>query len=83
MSRSWRRIGLVAWPAFLSAAVLEMAVFAVVDPLSLHGLGGGALDVSPLTVYSLAFFGFWATVSAACALSLLLSRSARDINRSH
>lgn len=29
----------IAWPAFLAAAVMEMLVFAFVDPLELHWLG--------------------------------------------
>jgi hypothetical protein len=29
----------IMWPAFLSAGVLEMLVFAVVDPQDLHWMG--------------------------------------------
>jgi hypothetical protein len=70
----------IAWPAFLMAGVLEIAVFAFVDPLALHTLGGAALTLSPTAVYSLAFFVFWAATAAACLLTLVLARSADQVN---
>jgi hypothetical protein len=71
-----RRLGWVLWPSFLAAAVLEMAVFALVDPQALHTPGGEALALSRTAIYSLAFLGFWATtaVTAAVALWLALGR---------
>ena len=80
MKRLARRAAAVAWPAFLVAAVLEIGVFAFVDPNSLHTLGGAALGLSETAVYSLAFFFFWAATAAACALTLLLQRAAEEIN---
>lgn len=71
----------ILWPAFLVAAALELLVFAVVDPASLHGLSGAALALSDTAVYSIAFLVFWGCTSAACALTVLLARSAEDINR--
>jgi hypothetical protein len=76
-----RRFAVVAWPAFLVAGVLEIAVFAFVDPSSLHSLGGDALDLSATAVYSLAFLMFWVATAAACSLTLLLQRAADDVNR--
>ncbi len=75
-----RRVAAVVWPAFLVAGVLEIAVFAFVDPASLHTLGGAALEISATAVYSIAFFVFWAAAAAACALTLLLQRAADDVN---
>jgi len=75
-----RRTAAVVWPAFLVAGVLEMAVFAFVDPQSLHTLGGAELGLSDTAVYSLAFLVFWAASAAACALTLLLQRAAADVN---
>ena len=80
MSPLARRAAAVAWPAFLVAGVLEIAVFAFVDPMSLHTLGGAALEWSATAVYSVAFFVFWAAAAAACALTLLLQRAADDVN---
>ncbi len=80
MKRLARHAAAIAWPAFLVAAVLELGVFAFVDPQSLHTLGGAALQWSQTTVYSLAFLFFWASTAAACALTLLLQRAADDIN---
>ena len=80
MTRLTYRAASVAWPAFLGAGVLEMVVFAFVDPSTLSLPGGAALGLSATTVYSLAFFAFWMAVSAACALTDLLSRGADEIN---
>ena len=82
MNRLARRVASIAWPAFLGAAVLEVAVFALVDPAALHSLGGVALPLSDTAVYSIAFLVFWACIAAACALTVLLERSALDVNAS-
>jgi len=69
----------VLWSAFLMAAVLEMVVFALVDPGDLRWFGGETLDLSPRAVYTLAFFVFWAVIAAGAALAVLLcSRPADD-----
>ena len=69
----------VLWSAFLMAAVLEMVVFALVDPGDLRWFGGEALDLSPRAVYTLAFFVFWAIIAVGAALAVLLcSRPAGD-----
>lgn len=82
MKRLARRTAAILWPAFLVAAVLELLVFAWVDPGSLHTLSGQALPLSDRAIYSLAFLLFWACTSAACALTVLLERSADEINLS-
>lgn len=81
MNRSARHLVAVAWPAFLLAGVLEIAVFAFVDPRTLHTVGGAALGWSATAVYSAAFFAFWLVTAAACALTLLLQRAPLDVNR--
>ena len=81
MQRFARHAAAIVWPAFLGAGVLEIAVFAFVDPQTLRTLGGAALPLSSSAVYSLAFFVFWVATAAACALTLLLHRAATDINR--
>ncbi len=75
-----RHLAAVAWPAFLVAGVLEIAVFAFVDPDTLQTLGGAALGWSATAVYSAAFFVFWAATAAGCALTLLLQRGAVALN---
>ena len=64
----------VAWPAFLAACILEALVFALIDPLELTW-GQAHLGWSRQTVYTLAFFVFWAVVAMASALALMLSRT--------
>lgn len=66
-----RTLMVVAWPAFLAACLLEMLVFAVVDPLDLRW-AGQALGWSRPDVYTAAFFAFWMAASAGCALSSVL-----------
>ncbi len=80
MKRIARRTAAILWPAFLVASVLEILVFAFVDPSSLHTLSGAAIPWSDTAIYSTAFFAFWACTSAACALTLLLERSADELN---
>lgn len=75
-----RSLGSVIWPAFLGAAGLEAVVFALVDPQAPHLPGGLGSELSPLAVYSIAFFVFWAIVAGACALTLMLERSAAAVN---
>jgi hypothetical protein len=76
-SRRWMRI---AWPAFLIAAVLEMVVFALVDPSDLHWFGQ-PVTLSREAIYTLAFFVFWAMTMASSALTTLLSMSPFEVNR--
>lgn len=71
----------VLWPSFLMAGVLEMLVFAFVDPTQLHLMGGPRLDWSPTAVYTVAFFVFWGVIAAAAALTGLLEVAAEDLNR--
>ena len=70
----------IAWPAFLLAGVMEMLVFAMVDPQNLHWLGR-PLDLSREAVYTLAFFVFWLLTIASSALTTLLAMSPFEVNR--
>lgn len=63
----------ILWPAFIIAGILEILVFAWVDPSTLI-LAGLPLDEKG--VYSLAFFVFWGFVSVAALLSHWLIKSA-------
>lgn len=70
----------IAWPAFLVAAVLEMVIFALVDPSELHWRGQ-ALDMSRPAVYTVTFFFFWGATMASSALTTLLAMSPFEVNR--
>lgn len=70
----------IAWPAFLVAAVLEMVVFALVDPNDLHWFGN-PLNLSRQAIYTLAFFVFWGVTMASSALTTLLATSPFEVNR--
>jgi len=50
-----KRMMWIAWPAFLVAGLLEMLVFALVDPQDLQWFGH-PLALSRQGVYTLAFF---------------------------
>lgn len=80
MKRFARRAASVAWPAFLTASALELLVFAFVDPSRLLLLDGSELEWSAATVYSLAFFAFWAAAAVGGLCTLILHSSAEEIN---
>ena len=67
----------VVWPAFLLACLLELLVFALVDPASLSW-NDEALDLSRERVYTLAFFAFWILSMGTSALTVLLAVRPRD-----
>lgn len=75
-----QRLMWIAWPAFLVAGVLEMVVFAMVDPEDLHWFGS-PVEMSRQAVYTLAFFFFWVMTMASSALTALLSMSPFEVNR--
>ncbi|MEY4258294.1 MAG: hypothetical protein RJA56_1195 [Pseudomonadota bacterium] len=70
----------IAWPAFLVAGLMEMAVFAVVDPADLNWMGS-SINGSREAVYTVAFFVFWALAMLSSALTTLLSLSPLEVNR--
>lgn len=75
-----QRVMWIAWPAFLMAGVMEMLVFAMVDPQDLHWFGQ-PLALSRQGVYTLAFFAFWIVTMASSALTTLLAMSPFELNR--
>lgn len=76
LARRWMWI---AWPAFLIAGLLEMLVFALVDPSELHWQGK-PLELSRQAIYTVSFFVFWALAMASSALTTLLAMSPFDVN---
>ncbi|MFD1710610.1 hypothetical protein FVQ98_18395 [Ottowia sp. GY511] len=70
----------IAWPAFLVAAVLEMMVFAVLDPETLS-LFGEPVGWSRYAIYTVTFFIFWGMTMVSSALTVLLSMSPLEINQ--
>lgn len=72
LSAPARRLAAVIWPAFLTAAVLEMLVFAMVDPRDLHWLRGAAVAADDRAVYTIAFFVFWAVAALGSTLTQLV-----------
>lgn len=69
----------ILWPAFLVAGVLEMLVFAMVDPQDLHWFGQ-PVTMSREGIYTLAFFVFWGIAAASSALTTLLSMLPGEVN---
>lgn len=74
------RIMWIMWPAFLVAGLLEMLVFAMVDPQDLQWFGQ-PVELSRQAVYTLAFFVFWGITMLASGLTTLLSLSPFEVNR--
>jgi hypothetical protein len=75
-----QRLMWIAWPAFLVAGVLEVLVFAMVDPQDLQWFGQ-ALDWSRQAVYTVAFFVFWGITMVSSTLTTLLAMSPFEVNR--
>ena len=75
-----QRLMWIAWPAFLLAGVIEMLVFALVDPSTLQWFGE-PLALSREGVYTLAFFVFWLLTMTSSALTTLLAISPFEVNR--
>lgn len=80
MPRNAREWITVLWPAFVAACLLEIVVFAGFDPHDMN-LFGLDLDVGAESVYSIAFFAFWAITTATGLVTWSLSRSSEEINR--
>jgi hypothetical protein len=68
-----RRALQILWPAFAVAGVLEMLVFAAVDPGELHWFGGAPIEWSTKAVYTFTFLLFWGAIATAGAITALLA----------
>jgi len=75
-----QRLMWIIWPAFLMAGVLEMLVFAMVDPQDLQWFGS-PLEWSRKAIYTVAFFVFWAIAIVSSSLTTLLAMSPFEVNR--
>lgn len=75
-----KRLMWIVWPAFLVAGLMEMLVFAMVDPQDLHWFGH-PLAMSREAVYTLAFFAFWLLALISSALTALLAMPPGEVNR--
>jgi hypothetical protein len=69
----------IVWPAFLAACVLELFVFAMVDPQELQWFGQ-PLSLSRQGVYTLSFFMFWVISMGSNALTVLLRKTPAEVN---
>lgn len=75
-----KRLMWVVWPAFLVAGVLEMLVFALIDPQDLRW-AGEPLEMSRQGIYSVAFFIFWLLTLLSSGMTALLAMSPAEVNR--
>jgi hypothetical protein len=69
----------ILWPSFLIACVAELLFFSVFDPVDFQLFG--PLGLSRRAGYSIGFFLFWGITAASSALTLVLQKSAAEINR--
>ena len=68
------RVLLILWPAFVMAGVLEMLVFAVIDPGAVQWPGVDTFEWSRSTLYSVAFLVFWGVLALSTAVTEYLTR---------
>ena len=76
-----QRAMVIAWPAFLMAGVLEVLVFAVVDPGDLHWFRGPSIGWSTQAIYTLSFLIFWGVTTATGLLTALMMQGPEEVNR--
>lgn len=74
------RLMWIGWPAFLVSAVLEIMVFAVLDPQTLS-MFGEQVGWSRYAVYTVTFFIFWGMTMVSSALTVLLAPSPLELKR--
>lgn len=70
----------IMWPSFLTAGLMTMLFFSLLDPAGLVVFGIALADYRMAT-YSGGFFMFWAFSASDSWLTLFLQRSARSLNR--
>lgn len=75
-----RRALVILWPAFLMAGVLEMLVFAVVDPASLQWFGIEPIRWSARAIYSVTFLIFWGVIATGAAITQLLQSTGGPVD---
>lgn len=75
-----QRLLVALWPAFLMAGVLEVLVFAVLDPADMRWFGGELIGWSAQAVYTVSFLIFWAVMAVATGLTALLLADAGEVN---
>ncbi len=61
----------IAWPAFLSACLLELLLFGLFDPEEMLRYGQPS-GLSRLALQTAAFFMFWLVCAISSALTVLL-----------
>lgn len=66
--------------SFFTAILGETVFFAVIDPQLLY-LFGEPVEWSPVVVYSVGFFMFWALTALTAGLVVLMQKSAAEVNR--
>ncbi len=70
----WRRMAIVLWVSFFTAAVQSMVFFALFDPAYLGQLSSFGVETSQWQGYALGFMFFWAfTFTAALFSGLILA----------
>ncbi len=75
-----QRIMWIVWPSFMMAGVLEILVFAMVDPQDLHRFGQ-TVQLSRQGIYTVAFFVFWLVTMLSSALTALLAIPSLEVNQ--
>jgi hypothetical protein len=75
-----RHAALLMWPSFLAACLLEVLVFAMVDPSEIHWPSRMS-EPTRQTVYSVSFFLFWLITISCSGMVLWLAKSERSLNQ--
>ena len=80
----YRRMGIVIWVSFFTAAVESMVFFALFDPAYLGTLSSFAVDISSWQGYALGFVFFWVfTFSAALFSGVVMALPRTQLAKRH
>lgn len=77
-SRDAQKLGILLWIPFLTAAVMSVVFFALIDPLAIVDELSWTFAESREAGYALMFFFIWSTALASGWLCLRLARRKRN-----
>lgn len=70
----------VFWPSFITSVLATVGFFLIFDPVELFRTAG-VEDISPLGIYTISFFMFWALTGISCFFTTCFLRPCHTLNQ--